>query len=75
MAVLIREATHNDRGDLARLLLDFRNEHSRMIGGEGSVTLDEAADEVQANLSRCDTGYFVALDSASKRTVGFGRRG
>jgi len=73
MAILIREATDNDRDDLARFVLDFRNEHSRMIGGEGSVTLDEAADEVQENLRRCDTGYFVALDSASQRPVGFRR--
>jgi len=73
MGVLIREATDNDRDDLTRLLLDFRNEHSRMIGGEGSVTLDEAADEVQENLGRQDTGYCVALDSASKRLFGFRR--
>lgn len=73
MGVLIREATDNDMDDLTRLLLDFRNEHSRMIGGEGSVKLDEAADEVQENLGRQDTGYCVALDSASKRLAGFGR--
>ena len=71
--ILIREAIRDDTDDLARLLLAFRNEHSRMIGGKGSFTLDQAREEVKGNLGRKDSGYFAALDSSSNELVGFRR--
>jgi GNAT superfamily N-acetyltransferase len=71
--ILVREALTDDTDDLARLLLAFRNEHSQMIGGKGSFTLDQATEEVQGNLRRQDSGYFAALDSSSNRLVGFRR--
>lgn len=73
MPIMIREALRDDADDLARLLLAFRNEHSQMIGGNGSFTLAQATEEVQGNLGRQDSGYFVALDSPSNQLVGFRR--
>lgn len=73
MANMIREALRGDVDKLARLLLAFRTEHSQMIGGKGSFTLDQAREEVKENLHRQDSGYFIALDSSSNQLVGFRR--
>jgi len=73
MPIMIREALRGDRDNLARLLLAFSNEHSQMIGGKGSFTLDQAREEVKRNLRRRDSGYFAALDSSSNQLVGFRR--
>ena len=73
MAIVIREALRDDMDNLARLLLAFTNEHSQMIGGKGSFTLDQAIEEVKENLHRQDSGYFIALDSSSNQLVGFRR--
>lgn len=72
MGIRIREATKEDIDNLAQLVLNFRNEHSRMIGGEGTFILDDAMEEVRRYLARDDTGYFVALDSSDK-LIGFRR--
>ena len=58
MEIRIREVTKEDIENLAQLVLNFRNEHSRMIGGEGTFVLDDAMEEVRRYLARDDTGYF-----------------
>ncbi len=70
---MIREALRDDTDNLARLLLAFRNEHSQMMGGKGSFTLEQAREEVKGNLHRQDSGYFAALNSSSNQLVGFRR--
>ena len=66
MAIMIREALRDDMDNLARLLLTFRNEHSQMIGGKGSFTLDQAREEVKENLPRQDSGYLLISHGTRK---------
>jgi len=72
MGIRIREVTKEDIENFAQLVLNFKNEHSHMIGGEGIFMLDDAMEEVRRYLARDDTGYFVALDSSDK-LIGFRR--
>ena len=70
--IRIREAIEQDVRYLAELVSEFRNEHSRMIGGQGNVFVRDGLKEVERYRRREDTGYFVAVDARS-RIVGFRR--
>jgi len=73
MAVIIRETFKDDINDLAQLVLEFRKEHTQMLGGKCTLTLDEAVEEVKEHLDKEDSGYFVAVDSLSNQLIGFRR--
>ena len=62
MEIEIRSARKEDEEELARLVTQFKREHSEMIGGEGDFALDAAREEVAERMAGEDEGYFVAVD-------------
>lgn len=67
METKIRPATEEDEGALTDLMLDFKEEHSRMIGGEKDMEPETARKEVRTRLKCQDEGYFVAVPKEPKR--------
>jgi len=72
MEIRIREASKKDIRTLTQLVFEFRNEHSRMLGGGSNFTINDAKEEVERYMKMRDTGYFVAADSEN-RLLGFRR--
>jgi len=66
MSTIIRPATSEDIPALARLVGQFWPEHSRMIGGNRSITEEECLAEVSGRLSQADSGYFLALNEGGE---------
>lgn len=61
MEVKIKEATENEAEQVTDLVVQFREEHSRLVGGEKSVEREEISDEIGSVLKNEDEGVFVAL--------------
>lgn len=56
----IRKARKADVPELAELLKLFREEHSRLIGGDKTVDTKETLKEAKTNIEKTARGYFVA---------------
>ena len=61
MEVEIREVTSREAEDVTDLIVRFREEHSRLLGGSKAVEREEVSNEVMATLKAEDKGYFVAV--------------
>ncbi|MFP4136708.1 MAG: N-acetyltransferase family protein [Candidatus Acetothermia bacterium] len=70
METRIRKARKADIPELAELLKLFREEHSRLIGGDKTVDTKETLKETKTNIEKTARGYFVAeLDDG--RLIGY----
>lgn len=72
MRIEIREASKDDMGRLIPLVCEFRNEHSTMLRGKSTFTINDAEEEVKRYMEAENTGYFVAVGSQSQ-LIGFRR--
>jgi len=70
MRVKVRQAVGDELDSLAEMVIDFREEHSRLIGGDKIVDREEVLEEVRRRLSDKQTGYFVAV-SPEEGIVGY----
>jgi len=69
MKIEIKEATTRKAEDIADLVVKFREEHSRLLGGGKTVEREEISDEVMSTLKAEDEGFFVAV--ADGEVVGY----
>lgn len=72
MKIKIRVISNKDIDSLSQLVLGFKNEHSRMIGGKKTIKLKDALREVKQHIQRKNTGYFVAVNTKNQ-LIGFRR--
>jgi len=72
MRIRVREASKADAKILSKLVADFWDEHSRMLGGRATPAPTGALSRVRGYLVGENTGYLVALDSDNRR-LGFRR--
>lgn len=70
MDIRIQEASNDDIDQLVELVLQFRNEHSRIIGGDKKCELSDVKNNVRSHLTSTKYGYLVAVID-SKRLVGY----
>jgi|Deesub1362A_J573_1020465.scaffolds.fasta_scaffold04234_2 GNAT superfamily N-acetyltransferase len=69
--VKIREGTFSDIEYLAPLVKRFWEEHNELLGEKREYPLNKAIEEVKRNMSRKDSGYFLAV--YSEKIIGFRR--
>ena len=60
MKITIRAAERGDLRAITDMVVKFREEHSRLIGGDKSVDRKEISEEVKAGLENKGSGYFLA---------------
>ncbi|MEF8725886.1 MAG: GNAT family N-acetyltransferase [Candidatus Bipolaricaulota bacterium] len=66
MEISIREAKLEDGEELAKLVVQFRDEHSRLLNGNCTAELQDVLQEVRSNLQKESSGYFVAEPSKNQ---------
>lgn len=71
LKIEIRKATIYDAEKLAPLIKRFWEEHSELLGEKKEYPLNKAFEEAKRNLTRKDSGYFIALHSG--KIIGFRR--
>lgn len=69
MEIEIKEATAHRAEDVTDLVVRFREEHSRLLGGDKTVEREEVSDEVMSTLKNEDEGFFIAV--ADGEVVGY----
>jgi len=70
MEISIREARSRDEEELAKLVVEFRDEHSRLLNGNSTAEYREILKEVRSDLQEETRGYFVA-ESSKKELIGY----
>lgn len=63
MKITVEEASTEDLEELTNLVVSFREEHSRLLGGNRTAERREISTEVRSNLRDDSRGYFLARSS------------